>query len=1041
MRAGANWVQHTLTPPAQSVLKHAIAEARRRGHAQVQPLHVAAMLLSHSGSGLHEASMLAGPTPLRALEVCFNVALDHLAQSGPATPSQPTLSNALVAALKRAHAHQRRGCCSEQQQPPLLAIKVELEQLIVSVLDDPSVSRVIKEAGSSSAHIKGNLEDNISSCLTPSTSISCLPSTESIPSARPTSKPCSKLGSSSLSMIGLPSFRTGSSPSSTTQFTSFRPLVQPGVKFGGRENDVCRLIEILLRPSKRNALLVVDSDSSACANAVVEDLAILIKLGQVPEQLRTLKVLDPQLSSLSFAACSQLDMEQKLGKLSKIVDECMPAGAVLHLGDLQWLSDPVHIKKGAMSFCPAQHAAAELERLLLRHAGSRLWFVGVATQQVFVKCQAQHPELEVQWGLQPLQVASSTSLYFSAPQQLEKTAKGPDSSSPSLYAVEGKVPNLAAVRPCHGDDKIGDKLQCCAECLAKFEQERHRLHELERLSLHLAPTDLRSRITNPKMDGLQVKEHSVIQKLKELHRKWQETCQNVHAHLHAPVSSILKTPLSKRLGNGTMADSKTRIERGASLMSVQTDLALGRPSALTVSGSPISHSLKNTVMNCSPLQSRPQWQIHQEQMQGRTDSLKGLYKALLSRVGWQGEAVAAITSTVMNCRAGMGKMRGVMSKTDSWLLFLGPDPLAKQLIAKALTEMVSGSEQNLICLGFGDQPVSRLETDDNGIRYRGRSSLDRLAEAVRMKPFSVLLLEDIDKADSVVRASLLRAMERGKLVDSSGREVSFGNVIVLMTSSIGAESFFPEHSLGGLKFSVERLVALGGGAMRLLVEDTHMDGFLKRKSDGPILRQPDPRVQVKRPKLSFSERPARALDLNLLAEENEEDSLTYGGNGQAQRDCKSSQEDESQSDEDVIKNRILGCAQDVLSDKFFGLLDHAVVFKAYDFYGLANRVLAQLTKAFEGITMQGASLEVDVTVLEHILAAIWRGSTVFDTWVADVVGKSVTAVLADVTIAENTVVKLVGDMGRGCIRDSSIVENNTSTGPQLPLFIEISQST
>lgn len=200
-------------------------------------------------------------------------------------------------------------------------------------------------------------------------------------------------------------------------------LVQPGVEFGGRADDVCQLIEILLRPSKRNALLVVDSDSSARANAVVKDLAILIKMGQVPEQLCRLKVLDPQLSSLSFASCSQLDMEQKLGKLSKIVDECMPAGAVLHLGDLQWLSDPVHIKKGAVHFCPAQHAAAELERLLLRHAGSRLWFVGVATQQVFVKCQARHPELEVQWGLQPLQVASSTSLYFSASQQLEKYVK------------------------------------------------------------------------------------------------------------------------------------------------------------------------------------------------------------------------------------------------------------------------------------------------------------------------------------------------------------------------------------------------------------------------------------------------------------------------------------------------------------------------------------------------------------------------------------------------------------------------------------------
>ncbi len=213
-------MQHTLTPAAQSVLKHAIAEARRRGHAQVQPLHVAAMLLTHSESRLREAWMHAGPTPLRALEVCFNVALDHLAQSGPAAPSQPTLSNALVAALKRAHAHQRRGCCPEQQQPPLLAVKVELEQLIISVLDDPSVSRVIKEAGSSSAHIKGNLEDNNNNnpliSLTPST-------TSSLQGLRPSGKPCSKPEFSSLSMNGFMSFRAVSSPQSTTYFTSFRP--------------------------------------------------------------------------------------------------------------------------------------------------------------------------------------------------------------------------------------------------------------------------------------------------------------------------------------------------------------------------------------------------------------------------------------------------------------------------------------------------------------------------------------------------------------------------------------------------------------------------------------------------------------------------------------------------------------------------------------------------------------------------------------------------------------------------------------------------
>jgi hypothetical protein len=199
--------------------------------------------------------------------------------------------------------------------------------------------------------------------------------------------------------------------------------LQPAVELGGKENDICRLMEILLRSTKRNALLVVDSDSSACASAIVKDLALRIKTGQVPEQLHGLQVLEPQLSSSSFALCSQLEIEQKLGELSRIVDECMPGGALLHLGDLQWLSDPVQVKKGTASFCPAQHAVAELERLLLRHADSRLWFVGVATQQVFARCQARDPELEGRWGLQPLQVASTASPSSSAMQQLDKYIK------------------------------------------------------------------------------------------------------------------------------------------------------------------------------------------------------------------------------------------------------------------------------------------------------------------------------------------------------------------------------------------------------------------------------------------------------------------------------------------------------------------------------------------------------------------------------------------------------------------------------------------
>ncbi len=68
--------------------------------------------------------------------------------------------------------------------------------------------------------------------------------------------------------------------------------------------------------------------------------------------------------------------------------------------------------------------------------------------------------------------------------------KDPGSASQGLYPVHGKIPNEGpTVRPSYGDGEVGDKLQCCTECLAKFEQERHRLHEHERLSLHLAPAE------------------------------------------------------------------------------------------------------------------------------------------------------------------------------------------------------------------------------------------------------------------------------------------------------------------------------------------------------------------------------------------------------------------------------------------------------------------------------------------------------------------------------------------------------------------------
>lgn len=172
MRAGPSWaVQQTLTAEAALVLRHSLGLARRRRHAQLTPLHVAAALLSSRPSLLKKACLscknqnsppsasLPHSMQSRALELCFNVALNRLPTTSSdnllSTHSVP-LSNALIAALKRALTYNRRGCIESQQnqQETVVSIKVDLGQLIISILDDPGVSRVLREAGLSSIAVK-----------------------------------------------------------------------------------------------------------------------------------------------------------------------------------------------------------------------------------------------------------------------------------------------------------------------------------------------------------------------------------------------------------------------------------------------------------------------------------------------------------------------------------------------------------------------------------------------------------------------------------------------------------------------------------------------------------------------------------------------------------------------------------------------------------------------------------------------------------------------------------------------------------------------
>lgn len=409
-------MQQTLTSEAASVLKHSLGLARRRGHAQVTPLHVAATLLSSRVSPLRRACLKSHPHssshPLqcRALELCFNVALNRLPTTpGPLLHGQPSLSNALIAALKRAQAHQRRGCIEQQQQQPLLAIKVELEQLIISILDDPSVSRVMREAGFSSTSVKNNLEDSSPSSVFQcySSSITTLPSSCS---TSPTHQTHGHGHSHSHSSFWQTHFLNSSSEQNPLMFSPPKKHLI-NTLFSDKEEDLRLVVEVLLRKKRRNTVIIGDSFSTS--ETLIDKLMGKLERGDVPEELRSAHFIKFQFPPVTLKFMKREDVEMKIADLRRKVGSLVSSGgAIIYAGDLRWAVDNERDGGGDIihGYSPVEHLVTEIGRLLSDYSNSssecKLWLMATANYQTYMRCQMRQPSLEIQWALQAVSVPS-----------------------------------------------------------------------------------------------------------------------------------------------------------------------------------------------------------------------------------------------------------------------------------------------------------------------------------------------------------------------------------------------------------------------------------------------------------------------------------------------------------------------------------------------------------------------------------------------------------------------------------------------------------
>ncbi|CAL0320309.1 unnamed protein product [Lupinus luteus] len=502
MRSGVCTLQQTLTAEAASILKHSLVLARRRGHAQVTPLHVAAILLSLRASSPFKRACLKSqaqfqtsshPLHCRALELCFNVALNRLPTTqGPSfLHNQPSLSNALIAALKRAQAHQKRGCI-EQQQQPLLIVKVELEQLILSILDDPSVSRVMREAGFSSTDVKNNIEDNkTSTATTLTTSVFYNNSGGGV-----FSSPCSP-SENQKNQLFLGSY-TNSHEYST-------PLMFPIT----HEEDVKVVLDILLGKNKKKNTVIV-GDSLSLNEGLVEEIMRKFERGEVPNELKTTNFIKFQFSSLRFMNKDEVKMN--LSSLKKKVDFVISSerGAIFYVGDLKWILEGISLceKEGGWgSYNSVDDVVEEIGKLFCGLGDSntsKVCLMGTASYQTYMRCQMRQPPLETQWNLQAVPVPSGglgLSLHASSVYDSKMT-----NSLNQSQMVETK---LFSMKEEH------DKLNCCEECGSNYEKEALLFKPGHK---KLLPSWLQSHCT-------QVHHMDEITQLK---RKWNRLCHCLH---------------------------------------------------------------------------------------------------------------------------------------------------------------------------------------------------------------------------------------------------------------------------------------------------------------------------------------------------------------------------------------------------------------------------------------------------------------------------------------------------------------------------------